>query len=89
MKRALIPALIFVALVVMLVLELTTKSGLECRVCISFQGRRECATARADDEHQARVEAQGSACSLLTSGVSQAMKCPRMVPDEVVCKGER
>ena len=86
MKRALIPLVIFVGLVAMLVVELTTKKGIECRVCISFNGRSQCATARGDDEQQASTEAQSSACSLLTSGVSEAFKCPRLQPDEVVCK---
>lgn len=81
-----LPALFFLGLAGLLVLELATKRGIECKVCVSFEGRRQCATARADDEDQARAEAQNSACSLLASGVSQAMKCPRVMPDEVVCK---
>lgn len=86
MKRALIPAIIFVGLAGLLIYELGTKTGIECKVCMTFEGRQQCATARADDAQQAQSEAQNSACSLLTSGVSQAMKCPRMRPDEVVCK---
>ncbi len=86
MKRALIPAVIFVGLATMLVVELSTKQGVECRVCMSFDGRHQCATARGDDADQATSEAQNSACSLLTSGVSEAMKCPRLRPDEVTCK---
>ena len=86
MKRALIPLVIFVGLAILLVLDLTTKSGFECKVCMTFAGRQKCAIARADEKQVAATEAQSSACSLLTSGVSQAVKCPRMEPDSVVCK---
>lgn len=86
MKRALIPFIIVMGLVGLLVYDLTKDSGFECRVCITFEGRQKCATARSDEKQAAATEAQSSACSLLTSGVSQAVKCPRMEPDSVDCK---
>ncbi|MCG5053482.1 MAG: hypothetical protein KA712_11025 [Myxococcales bacterium] len=85
-KRAIVPAIIFAGLGTAVVLELSTKQGVECEVCISFQGRQKCAKARADEAEQAEREAQSSACSLLTSGVSEAVKCPRIRPDKVTCK---
>jgi len=85
MKRAIVPLIIFVGLVVLLVLDLTTTSGFECRVCVTFEGRQKCAKAKSPEKQAAATEAQGSACSLLTSGVSQAVKCPRMHPDSVEC----
>lgn len=86
MKRAWIPVIIFLVLATLLILDLTTKSGIECRVCVTFEGRQKCATARAEEKPEAAREAQSSACSLLTSGVSQAVKCPHIEPDSVVCK---
>lgn len=86
MKRALIPVIVFCGLAILLILDLTTKTGIECRVCVTFEGRQKCATARAEEKMAAVTEAQSSACSLLTSGVSQAVKCPRVEPDSVECK---
>ncbi|MDX2019227.1 MAG: hypothetical protein SF187_03235 [Deltaproteobacteria bacterium] len=86
MKRAWIPVIIFLVLATLLIVDLTTKTGIECRVCVTFEGRQKCASARAEEKREAATEAQSSACSLLTSGVSQAVKCPRVEPDSVVCK---
>ena len=86
MKRTLIPVIIVLGLAILLIVDLTTKTGIECRVCVTFEGRQKCAIARAEEKMAAETEAQSSACSLLTSGVSQAVKCPRVQPDTVVCK---
>jgi hypothetical protein len=85
MKRALIPAGIIVALAVGLVLQLGTQGGTLCRVCITYEGARQCAEARADIQADAEREAQSSACSLIAHGVSDAMACPNVRPDTVEC----
>lgn len=87
MKRlkALVPLFIVAGVVALLVYQLVAEGQVECRVCVIFQGRRQCATASGPDLAKAREEAQRSACSLLTSGVSEAFACPQVSPEEVAC----
>lgn len=89
MKRALIPAAIAVALGALAATQLLSQGALECRVCVTFDGNRQCAQARGPSEEEARREAQQSACSLIAHGVSKAMKCPNVEPDEVRCSGKK
>jgi hypothetical protein len=85
MKRALIPAGIIVLLTGILVLQLGTAGGTLCRVCVTYEGRRQCAESRADVQADAERDAQSSACSLIAHGVSDAMACPNVRPDSVEC----
>lgn len=88
MKRlkALVPLFIVAGVVALLIYQLVGEGQIECRVCVTFAGRRQCATASGPDRAKAREEAQRSACSLMTSGVSEAFACPQVAPDEVACQ---
>lgn len=85
MKRALIPAGIVVLLAGILVLQLGTQGGVLCRVCVHYEGARQCAEARGETKAEAEDSAQSSACSLIAHGVSDAMACPNVRPDSVEC----
>ncbi len=85
MKRTLVPAVIVIGLAVVLVVQLVNKGAVQCRICLTFNGQRQCATARGDDRAQAEREAQESACSLVAHGVSERMSCPRLRPDIAEC----
>lgn len=84
--KVLLPLVLVVALLVLAVFQLVGQSTVECKVCVRFNQLRECATAAAPAEAEAREAAQRSACSRLTSGVSDAFNCPRVIPEEVSCK---
>lgn len=86
MKKALVPALLALALGAALVIQLGSAGGTLCRVCVDFEGQRQCAEARADTREEAEREAQASACSLVARGVSAAMSCPRLRPLSVDCR---
>lgn len=85
MRKRLIPVLIALALAGLLTHQLFKEGGIECKVCVTFKGQRRCATAKAPDKDKAAEEAQRSACSLVTAGVTEAFACPKLEPDDVVC----
>ena len=52
-------------------------------VCVAFQGRTSCRTARADNQEHALRSAQSNACALIASGVSDTMQCEHGSPTSV------
>lgn len=77
-------ALLFVAFVVY---NSIARVGHECRVCIEFNGRRDCRSAAGATEEEAKLAAQTTACGLLASGMDQSIACGRAVPETVQCSG--
>ena len=70
----------------LLVYQLLGEGATECRVCMTFEGRRQCATARGPGEEQARGEAQTSACSRIARGMQDSTACESQQPDQVTCR---
>jgi hypothetical protein len=52
-------------------------------VCVAFQGRTSCRTARADNQEHALRSAQSNACALIVSGVTDTMQCEHSSPTSV------
>ena len=52
-------------------------------VCVAFQGRTSCRTARADNQEHALRSAQSNACALIVSGVTDTMQCEHTNPTSV------
>ena len=52
-------------------------------VCVAYNGRTSCRTARADTEDHALHSAQSNACALIASGVTDTMQCERSTPTSV------
>jgi hypothetical protein len=52
-------------------------------VCVAFQGRTSCRTARADNQEHALRSAQSNACALIASGVTDTMQCEHAGPTSV------
>jgi len=52
-------------------------------VCVAFQGRTSCRTARADNQEHALRSAQSNACGLIASGVTDTMQCEHANPTSV------
>jgi hypothetical protein len=52
-------------------------------VCVAFQGRTSCRTARADNQEHALRSAQSNACALIASGVTDTMQCEHASPTSV------
>ena len=62
-------------------------SRFECRVCMEFGGRRNCATAAATTEQEAAQSARNTACGTIASGVRDSIQCGNTPPAERSCTG--
>lgn len=86
MPKRLIPAIVALTLAGTVVYQMVSQGARECRVCVTWNGLRKCATARAATDAEARTEAQNSACSQISRGPSDSMRCPAAAPDLAECK---
>ncbi|OFV88114.1 MAG: hypothetical protein A3J75_04445 [Acidobacteria bacterium RBG_16_68_9] len=68
------------------VLMTSGQTANECRVCVTFHGQSNCATATGSTEQHARDGAQTTACGILASGMDQTITCGRIPPDSVQCR---
>ena len=59
----------------------------ECRVCMEFGGRRNCAIAAAETEGEAIQSARNTACGTIASGVRDSIQCGNTLPAEQQCSG--
>lgn len=58
----------------------------ECEVCVSFNGRENCATARGSTAAEATRSAQTTACGPLASGMAETINCGNVAPTRQRCK---
>ena len=65
---------------------LMLQSGtIDCKVCINFKGRDQCAHATGHDESSALQEAHRSACSVVAGGVTETLECDRLPAESTTC----
>ncbi len=58
----------------------------ECRVCMDFRGRHNCATAAGPTEAAATETARQTACGPITSGMDETIACGNVAPASVQCR---
>lgn len=56
-----------------------------CRVCAAYQGQRNCASASAATEAEARRSAQTTACGTIARGMDESIACSNTPPVSVEC----
>jgi hypothetical protein len=61
----------------------------ECEVCVNFDGRQSCRTASAALRDEALRAAIDNACALLTSGMTNSIRCQRSEPARAECRALR
>jgi hypothetical protein len=84
MKKTTWLSVVFVAAVLgYLVISSFHTQPFRCRVCISFNGRRNCSTATSETREGAQRAATSAACSQIASGVSETGQCDNTPPDSV------
>jgi len=59
------------------------RHAFRCRVCIVFNGGRDCRTASAQTAQGAQNAATVDACTQLSGGVTQSMQCQATQPESV------
>jgi hypothetical protein len=60
-------------------------SDFECTVCIEFEGRNVCRTVTGETETEGLQSATNNACALLTSGMTDTIRCSRTPPKKAEC----
>jgi hypothetical protein len=63
--------------------------SVECEVCMDFDGRQSCRTASAAGRDEALRAAIDNACALLTSGMTNSIRCQRGEPARAECRALR
>ncbi|MFQ5720279.1 MAG: hypothetical protein ACE5IK_12090 [Acidobacteriota bacterium] len=65
----------------------TLHSGqVECEICMSYEGRLECAAASASDQDTAISTATDMACAALAAGRAASMECRHTPPQRTTCR---
>ena len=87
MRRSTLYTLAAVLAVAALFFFMTTaRAKVQCRVCMEFRGRSNCATAVGPTEQAAREGAQSTACGPIASGMDEQIGCSRTPPTAVQCE---
>jgi hypothetical protein len=87
MKRSTLYSLAAVLAIAVLFFFMTTaRAKVECRVCMDYHGRSNCATARGATASQAREGAQTTACGPIANGMDQQIECGRVPAASVQCQ---
>lgn len=74
-----------VALAGLAVYSTTSRAAHRCRVCVTYHGRSNCATAAGASQQDAQEGAQNTACGPLASGMDESIACGRVQADSVQC----
>jgi len=87
MKRSTLYTLAAVFAVAALFFFMTTaRAKVECRVCMDYHGRSNCATALGPTQEAAHEGAQTTACGPIANGMDQQIECGRIPPASVQCR---
>ncbi|MGH0030676.1 MAG: hypothetical protein ACQGVC_12855 [Myxococcota bacterium] len=63
----------------------TQQMQVTCEVCMAHRGRQVCETATTASRDDALAQARSSACSRLSSGVTDGIQCNGRAPVSVTC----
>ena len=61
-------------------------SAFECEVCMRFEGREACRTVTGQTEEEGLRTGRDNACALLTSGVTNTLRCTGQRPARASCR---
>lgn len=77
--------LIVLGLMGFMVYSSMARAQTRCEVCVSFNGRRNCARAQGANQQEARRGAQTTACGPLVSGMDETIRCEGIQPTSTQC----
>ena len=88
MRNTRVLSAVFLVGIIALVVWLSSSIGaVECRVCIDFEGRHNCAPAAAPTRSEAVQGARSTACGMISGGVRDSIACGNTPPAEQSCTG--
>ncbi|MDH3519981.1 MAG: hypothetical protein OEM49_05935 [Myxococcales bacterium] len=85
MKRALIGIALAIAFVAVPIFVALDHNRVSCEVCMSYRGRQVCEQSSAIDRDEALMQAIYSACSRISSGVTDGIQCNNSRPLSSEC----
>lgn len=77
---------VLVPIVVFVVYSSFQVSAVECEVCMRFEGRELCRSASAQQREEALRSATDNTCALLTSGMTNTIRCLQGDPVRTECR---
>jgi hypothetical protein len=87
MRKGTLAALVLLPPIIALVIYNSFQvSEFQCTVCIEFEGRKECRTVTGQTETEGLQSATTNACALLTSGMTESIRCSHTPPQKAECK---
>lgn len=85
--KAAIIGILFAAVLLATIFYLTMHlEQYECAVCMEFEGREKCLTVQAENEQQALQTAKDNACSFITNGRAENIRCTQSPPASIQCR---
>jgi hypothetical protein len=60
-------------------------AGTECEACMRYEGREACRSATGVDRDEAERTAIATACALISSGVTDTIRCQGLEPVKLEC----
>jgi hypothetical protein len=83
-KKTTLLGILFALLVLgYLVISSFQRQAYRCQICITYKGRRDCGTAAAQTEQDARRAATNIACAQIAGGIIEANQCENTPPDSL------
>jgi hypothetical protein len=58
----------------------------ECEVCVTFNGRSNCASATGATDAEAARSAQTTACGPIAQGMAESINCGDLIPSRKTCR---
>lgn len=74
------------AVVVLIIYSTLSQASVSCEVCISYEGAAQCRTASGTTREEAIRTATTNACTFLSSGMSDSIRCSNTPPTSVACE---
>ena len=85
MMRTVVGILLIAGFVTAVFLVGLNQNKVTCEVCMSYRGRQLCERASAIDHEQAMMQATTSACTQISGGVTDGIRCNATPPASSHC----
>lgn len=84
-RNRLLAVLLILGFVAFVIWSSVGAQSVECRICITYNGQENCATATGETAEAAARTAQNTACGPLARGMNDAIACDNVVPTGRTC----
>lgn len=85
MNRTIVTIAVVVGLLGVALVFALNQGRVTCEVCVSFRGRQLCERSSSVDQAEALMQAKYSACSQISSGVTDGIQCNNSRPLSSEC----